>query len=176
MRFEALPLADAWLIEAEPHVDARGSFGRLWCAREFADRGLAPAFVQANLSTNPRAGTLRGLHWQEAPHAEVKLVRCLAGRILDVIVDLRRGSPTFGRHIAVPLAAGDGRQLYVPEGFAHGFQTLTDDVEVSYFVSAFHAPAAARGARWDDPALAIAWPLPVALISDRDRTWPDLTL
>ncbi|MGE0724198.1 MAG: dTDP-4-dehydrorhamnose 3,5-epimerase [Alphaproteobacteria bacterium] len=174
MRFHALPLDGAWIIEAEPLADARGTFTRLWCAETFAARGLVASFVQANLSTNARAGTLRGLHWQEPPHAEAKLVRCLSGRIHAVIVDLRPGSATRRRWHAVELSAGDGRQLYVPEGFAHGFQTLTDGVEVSYLVSAAHAPAASRGARWDDPALAIVWPLPVSTISDRDRAWPDL--
>jgi dTDP-4-dehydrorhamnose 3,5-epimerase len=176
MRFRPLPFDGAWIVEAEPAVDTRGSMARLWCAETFAARGLVASFAQASLSTNPRAGTLRGLHWQAAPHAEAKLVRCLSGRIHDVIVDLRQGSATRGRWYAVVLEGSSNCQIYVPAGFAHGFQTLTDDVQVSYLISAAYTPGAARGARWDDPALAIDWPLPVATISDRDRAWPDLVL
>lgn len=174
MRFHPLPGLDGpVLVEPEPFVDGRGTFARLWCRNEFAAAGLVAEIVQANLSVNPAAGTLRGLHWQAPPHGESKLVHCMRGRIFDVVVDLRPGSPAFGRWAAVELGAPDTRLLWVPEGFAHGFQTLVDDVEVAYHVSAFYVPGAARGLRWDDPALAIPWPLPVSRISEADRRWPD---
>ncbi|MCC7272786.1 MAG: dTDP-4-dehydrorhamnose 3,5-epimerase [Alphaproteobacteria bacterium] len=174
MRFVPLSLPGPCLVETEPFADERGAFARLWCRRAFAAAGLDADFVQANASFNPVAGTLRGLHWQAPPHGEAKLVRCVRGRIHDIVVDVRPDSPGFGRWAAVTLEAADGRSLYVPEGFAHGFQTLIDDVEVDYQVSAFYAPAAARGVRWDDPALAIAWPMPPTRISVADRSWPAL--
>jgi dTDP-4-dehydrorhamnose 3,5-epimerase len=172
MEFVALPLAGAFAINLEPVGDDRGWFARTWCEREFADHGLSTRFVQANVSFNRRTGTLRGLHWQEAPHAEAKLVRVTAGAIWDVMVDLRPGSPTYLRHAGLRLDTGSGRMAYVPEGFAHGFITLSDDTEVAYQMSEFYAPGAARGARWDDPAFGIEWPLEPAMISPKDRTWP----
>lgn len=175
MRIEPTTLADARLIDLERRGDKRGWFARTMDAQIFADQGMDSVFVQQNASMSAQAGTLRGLHFQRPPHAEAKLVRCLRGRILDVIVDLRRGSPTFLRHEGFELGADNGRMLYVPRGFAHGFQTLTDDVEVSYLVSAYYAPEAEGGLRWDDPRLGIAWPRPVAVISPKDAAWPLLS-
>jgi len=172
VKFLPLPLAGAFRVELERHVDERGYFARTYCAREFAEAGLEPTVAQASISWNPRRGTLRGMHWQAAPHAEAKLVRCAAGRIHDVLVDLRPDSPTHLRHVAVELSAESGDALYVPPGLAHGFLTLTDDCQVHYQMSTFHEPAAGRGARWDDPAFGIVWPAPIAVVSERDRSWP----
>jgi dTDP-4-dehydrorhamnose 3,5-epimerase len=162
-------LCDAFRIELEPHSDERGFFARSFCQREFEARGLAGRFVQGNLSFNHRRGTIRGMHWQAAPHAEAKLVSCTAGAIYDVIVDLRPASPTHLRWIAVELSANNRSMLYVPEGFAHGFQTLRDDTEVFYLMSEFYVPEAGRGFRWDDPRFGIPWPEELTVISDRDR-------
>ena len=172
MIFTPLSLAGAVLIDIERHEDERGFFARTLCAEEFAARGLQAAFVQDSLSHNRIRGTLRGLHLQRPPHAETKLVRCSRGAIYDVIVDLRPGSPTWGRWEGVVLSAENGRALYVPEGFAHGFLTLADETEVSYRISHPHKPEAATGLRYDDPRLGIVWPEPVAAISARDRSWP----
>lgn len=172
MIFRETTLADAWLIDLEWRGDERGGFARTMDAQEFAARGMDGVYVQQNASVSLKAGTVRGLHFQRPPHAEAKLVRCLRGRILDVIVDLRRESPSYMRHEGFELSAENGRMLYVPKGFAHGFQTLVDDVEVSYLVSAFYAPAAEGGLRYDDPRLAIDWPLPVTVISPKDVGWP----
>jgi dTDP-4-dehydrorhamnose 3,5-epimerase len=174
MRIELTTLAGARLIQLEKRGDERGWFARTMDARVFAEQGMDSEFVQQNASTSARAGTLRGLHFQRPPDAEAKLVRCLRGRILDVIVDLRRSSPTFLRHEGFELSAENGNMLYVPRGFAHGFQTLTNDVEVSYLVSAFYAPDAEGGLRWDDHRLGIAWPLPVSVISPKDAAWPHI--
>lgn len=168
-----LDLPGAFLVEPEPIRDDRGWFARAFCAETFAAHGLDPALRQINLSHNARAGTLRGLHLQRAPEAEAKLVRCARGRILDVIVDVRAGSPSFGRHVAIELSGADHRQVYVPKGFAHGFQTLEDLTDVVYCMSTDYAPAAQAGIRFDDPDLAIAWPLlDRAIVSDRDRAFP----
>lgn len=175
MIFHRLALPGAWLIEPEKRSDDRGFFARTWCRKEFTDNGLVDDFVQRNLSVNPHAGTLRGLHWQERPHGEVKLVQCSRGAIYDVIVDLRAGSPTYGQWLGVELRADDYRMLYAPEGFAHGFQTLEDDCEVAYLVSAPYVPEAGRGVRYDDPAIDVTWPRPVTRISDQDRNWPLLS-
>ena len=172
MRFEATPLAGAWLLWPERVLDERGFFARTWCRRELAARGLDPEIAQCSVSFNHRKGTVRGLHFQSAPHEEVKLVRVTRGAVFDVIVDLRPGSPTRGRHAGFTLSEGEGNQLYIPKGMAHGFQTLEDATEVSYQISAFYAPEAARGIRWDDPTLAIAWPEPVTVISEKDRALP----
>jgi dTDP-4-dehydrorhamnose 3,5-epimerase len=172
MKFVALPLAGAFEISIEPIGDDRGFFARTWCEREFAEHGLSTRFVQANVSFNRRKGTLRGMHWQREPHAEAKLIRVTAGAIWDVMVDLRPGSPTYLRHAGLRLEAGSGRMAYVPEGFAHGFVTLEDATEVGYQMSAFYAPEAARGARWDDPAFAIDWPMGPAVIAAKDEAWP----
>jgi len=176
VKFVALGVPGAFRIEIEPRTDARGAFARTFCAREFAARGLAERFVQTSLSLNARRGTLRGLHWQAPPHEEAKLVRCVRGRIYDVLVDVRRGSHAFRQHVAVELSADARDAVYVPPGVAHGFLTLEDDCEVHYAMSEPHAPDAARGARWDDPAFGIVWPEPPAVISERDRAWPDLPL
>jgi dTDP-4-dehydrorhamnose 3,5-epimerase len=174
MIYNETTLRDAWLIDLEPRGDERGSFARTMCAEEFAARGMAHRFVQQNMSTSAKAGTLRGLHFQRAPHTEAKLVRCTRGAILDIIVDLRAGSPSYLRHEAFELSATNGRQLYVPPGFAHSFQTLVDDCEVSYLVSAAYAPGAEGGLRYDDPLLGISWPRPVTAISAKDAAWPHL--
>jgi dTDP-4-dehydrorhamnose 3,5-epimerase len=173
MIFEPMSLAGAFIVEPELRRDARGFFARTWCREEFAAQGLNAGLAQCSVSLTDRRGTVRGMHYQDAPHQEAKLVRCVRGAIHDVIVDLRPASPTFRRHCAVELRAGSYRMVYVPEGVAHGFQTLEDDTEVAYQMSAFHRPDAARGVRWDDPAFAIRWPEPVRLISDRDRSYPD---
>ncbi|MDB5411226.1 MAG: dTDP-4-dehydrorhamnose 3,5-epimerase [Rhodospirillales bacterium] len=173
MNFVATRLAGAFLIEIEPHEDERGSFARTWCGREFAARGLVIEIAQCSLSTNKRAGTVRGLHFQRAPHDEVKLVRCQRGAIFDVIVDLRPDSATFRRWQGFELSADNHRELYVPQGFAHGFQTLTDDAEIFYQISEYYVSEAAGGVRWDDPAFRVVWPLPISTISDKDRHWPD---
>ncbi len=153
--------------------DERGAFLRLYCRETFAAAGTDFVPVQASLSENLLRHTLRGMHWQAAPSAERKLVRCARGAILDVALDLRPGSATWLRHIAVELRAEDSNALLIPPGCAHGFLTLTDDAAVEYMMDVPHAPALARGARWDDPAFGIVWPAPPAVISDRDRTWPD---
>jgi dTDP-4-dehydrorhamnose 3,5-epimerase len=173
MRFVETAIPGAFVVEPERHEDERGSFARTWCAREFAARGLNPRLVQCSASFNRRKGTLRGLHYQAAPHEEAKLVRCTRGAIFDVIVDLRPASPAFTRHVALVLSADAGTMLYVPEGVAHGFQTLADDTEVFYQMSEFHAPGHGRGVRWDDPGFAIAWPPGERTISARDRGYPD---
>jgi dTDP-4-dehydrorhamnose 3,5-epimerase len=172
--FVETDLAGAFVIALERREDDRGFFARTWCRREFEEAGLSTEIAQCNLSFNHRAGTLRGLHYQVAPDEEVKLIRCTRGAIYDVIVDLRRGSPTFKQWIGVELTAENRKALYVPEGFAHGYQTLVDETETVYQVSEFYAPGAERGLRWDDPALGIVWPEAAELIiSDKDRSWPD---
>jgi dTDP-4-dehydrorhamnose 3,5-epimerase len=170
--FHDTELKDARLIELRLLSDERGVFARTFSRDEFAQAGMDSTYVQQNMSVSARAGTVRGMHFQRAPHAEAKLVRCLRGAILDVIVDLRAGSPTFLRHQGFELSAANRHQLYVPRGFAHGFQTLVDDVEVSYLVSSAYAPAAEGGVRHDDPVLGIAWPLPASVISPKDASWP----
>ncbi len=174
MRYSPTPLTGATLIELEPRSDDRGWFSRTWCESEFAAEGLNTRWPQANVTRTHRAGTVRGLHWQADPHPEIKLVRCSAGAIWDVIVDLRPDSPTFRQWSAWELTSGNFRQLYIPAGFAHGFQTLTDEAEVTYLMSESYRPELARGCRWDDPSLAIPWPKPVSCISDRDRALPAL--
>jgi len=171
--FEPLPLAGAHRIRLERHADERGFFARTFCEREFAAHGLASRFVQGAVSWSRARGTLRGLHWQAEPHAEDKLIRATRGRIWDVIVDLRAESATFTRWHGETLVASEAMLLYVPRGFAHGFVTLEDDCEITYQMSAVHEPAAARGARFDDPAFAIDWPETGRLIlSERDRCFP----
>jgi dTDP-4-dehydrorhamnose 3,5-epimerase len=173
MIVSATRLADARLIDIEPQRDERGFFARIWCARELKAHGIDVDLAQENLSLNRRAGTLRGLHYQKPPHAEAKIVRCVRGAIFDVIVDIRPGSPTYGSWEGFRLDADNRRALYVPKRFAHGFQSLVDDTEVLYQMTAFHTPDSAAGFRGDDPAFAITWPLPVSAISARDRAWPD---
>ena len=172
MIFSETPLAGAFVVELEPLVDRRGFFARSFDAREFEARGMRAGVVQCNVSFNPARGTLRGLHLQLPPATEPKLVRCTRGAIHDVIVDMRPDSPTYLRHFAVELTAENRRQLYVPDMFAHGFLTLADDTEVSYNVGEYYTPGYERGLRYDDPRLGIAWPAPVAVISDKDAAWP----
>ena len=173
MLFRSTGLAGVRLIDLEPTRDERGLFARTFCTRELAAQGLETGFVQHSISVTERVGSVRGMHFQKSPHEEVKLLRCIRGAIHDVLIDIRPDSPTYGRCEAYELTAENRRQLYVPAGLAHGFQTLLPDTEVAYLISAFYAPAAAAGIRHDDPAFAIAWPLPVADISPKDRTWPD---
>lgn len=173
MIFKESYLKGAYVIELEKLQDERGFFARAWCQREFEIHGLTARIAQANISHNVKRGTLRGMHYQAAPHEEAKLVRCTKGAIYDVIVDLREGSPTYLHWIGVELAADGHRLLYVPEHFAHGFQTLEDDTEVTYQVTQFYTPASERGIRWDDPAIGIEWPLMPSVISKKDQGWPD---
>jgi dTDP-4-dehydrorhamnose 3,5-epimerase len=172
MIFAATQLDDAWLIEVEPREDQRGFFARTWCRQELAAQGLDTEIAQESLSYNRDRGTLRGLHFQRSPHEETKIVRCTRGGIFDVIVDLRPRSPTYLQWQGFELTAGNRKALYVPKGFAHGFQTLTDEAEIAYQISAFYAPDSAGGYRYDDPEFGIAWPLPVTAISERDLEWP----
>jgi dTDP-4-dehydrorhamnose 3,5-epimerase len=171
MQFVATKLEGACVIEPKLHEDSRGLFARTYCAREFSDHGLVAAYVQCNTSWNALKGTLRGLHYQLAPSSEVKLVRCTAGALVDVIVDLRPGSPTYLQHVVVELTARNRLALYIPEMFAHGFQTLEDGTEVFYQMSEFYTPKLSRGIRFDDPKIGIKWPLPVTSISDQDLSW-----
>jgi dTDP-4-dehydrorhamnose 3,5-epimerase len=173
MTFTETELEGAFVIDLDRIEDPRGFFARSWCAREFEEHGLNPRLVQCNVSRNGSRGTLRGMHYQVPPHEEAKLVRCTLGAIYDVIVDLRPRSSTYLRSFGSMLSAENHRALYVPEGFAHGFLTLTDESEVFYQMSEFYAPDAARGLRWNDPALAIEWPEAVTVIAERDRTYPD---
>jgi dTDP-4-dehydrorhamnose 3,5-epimerase len=170
--FSRCAVSGMYQIDVEPRVDERGSFARLWCAREFAEHGLLSRIVQINAQISPTAGTLRGLHYQLAPYQEVKVVRCSRGRVYDVVVDLRPESPTYRAWAAAELREADGRMLYVPEGCAHGYITLEASSEVVYLTSEFYSPAAAQGVRFDDPALGIEWPLAPVLVSQADRTWP----
>jgi dTDP-4-dehydrorhamnose 3,5-epimerase len=173
MRFIDTALPGVTIVEIEPHRDDRGFFARSWCEREAAARGLRLGSVQCNISHNRLKGTVRGMHYQAEPGEEAKLVRCTAGALFDVAVDIRPTSPTFGRHVGVELTAANRRMLYIPAGCAHGFMTLADDTEVFYQMSAEHAPEHDRGFRWNDPMFALEWPLDVAVISERDRTYPD---
>jgi dTDP-4-dehydrorhamnose 3,5-epimerase len=171
MRFTPTKPAGAYIIEPQPHADSRGLFARTFCANEFRAQGLVDVFVQCNTSWNVSKGTLRGLHFQLSPSSEVKLVRCTAGALWDVIVDLRPQSATYLQYVAVELSAGNRSALYIPEMFAHGFQTLEEGTEVFYQMSQFYAPKLARGIRYDDPKIGIKWPLPVTSISDLDLNW-----
>lgn len=176
MIFHELELRGAFVIEAEPSSDERGHFARIFCAREFAAHQLEPRVVQCNTSSTRLRGTVRGLHFQLPPHSETKLVRCVRGTIYDVIVDLRPASPTFLKWSSVTLNARDLRSLYIPAGFAHGFQSLEDSSEVFYQMSKYYYPDAARGIRWNDPAIGVDWPMAPTLISVRDRSYPLLDL
>jgi dTDP-4-dehydrorhamnose 3,5-epimerase len=174
--FRETDLPGAFLIDIEPRTDERGLFARTWCREEFAAHGLDTRVAQTSVSLNRKRGTLRGMHFQAPPRSEVKLVRCLRGAIYDVIIDLRPTSPTFLRHLGVELAGETRRALYIPEGFAHGFQTLADDVEISYQMTVPHAPEAARGVRWNDPAFGIEWPIASPILLARDAAYPDFTM
>jgi dTDP-4-dehydrorhamnose 3,5-epimerase len=175
MIFTQTPVSDAWIIDIERRGDDRGFFARTMCKVEFAEHGLIADYVQQNTAFSAERGTLRGMHFQTGSAAEAKLVRCLQGAIFDVIVDLRHRSPTYLKHAVFELKAEDRRQLYVPPGFAHGYQTLMDDTEISYLVSAPYTPAAEDGLKFDDRTLGIVWPLPVTGISAKDLSWPALT-
>jgi dTDP-4-dehydrorhamnose 3,5-epimerase len=170
--FSRTPIEGVAVIDLEPREDFRGFFARTFCTEEFEAAGLDPRVDQCNLSFNHQAGTLRGMHYQVAPHPEAKLVRCIRGSMVDVIVDMRPDSPTRLQHVAVKLTAANRRSFYVPPYFAHGYQSLEDDTEVLYQVAGSYEPSAEQGLRYDDPALGIEWPLPVTAISEKDASWP----
>ena len=170
--FTETPLAGAYLIDLEPHRDERGFFARTFCRHEFESYGLNPKVAQCNISYNLKGGTVRGMHYQKPPHSEAKLVRCVRGEIQDVIVDLRPDSNTYRQHFSVELSADSRRALFVPEFFAHGFQTLVDETEVEYQMSEFYDPASSAGFRYDDPAFHFKWPKEVSVISAQDLAWP----
>ncbi|MPZ78386.1 MAG: dTDP-4-dehydrorhamnose 3,5-epimerase [Deltaproteobacteria bacterium] len=176
MIFTETKLPGAYIIELERLADERGFFARAFCRDEFEQHGLNSSVAQCNISFNRKKGTLRGMHYQVAPHSEAKLVTCVAGSVYDVIIDLRTDSATYSQWLAVELSAHQRSMLYIPEGFAHGFQTLEDDTEVFYQMFQFYQPAAGRGVRWDDPAFAIRWPDGPRILSDRDRSYPDFRL
>lgn len=173
MTFSETGIAGAWVVDQAPREDERGFFARMWCEEVFAARGLVARFPQANDAFSRYRGTLRGLHYQAAPHGEVKLMRCVRGAIFDVIVDVRGDSPTRFRWFGVELSAANRRMLYVPEGCAHGYLTLVDDTEVIYPVSTPYTPSSERGVRWDDPLFGIEWPEVPAHVSPKDAAWPD---
>lgn len=173
MNFISTEIQGVWLIDVEPSTDERGFFARVWCQREFAARGCSLPPVQASIASSQYRGTLRGLHYQLPPHEEAKLVRAIRGAAYVVAVDLRPASPSYRRWIGVELSAQNRRSLYVPPGCAQGYQTLADDTEMLYQISEFYQPAAARGVRYDDPLFDITWPLPVAIVSQKDQHWPN---
>ncbi|ASY63462.1 dTDP-4-dehydrorhamnose 3,5-epimerase [Sinorhizobium sojae CCBAU 05684] len=175
MKFGALPIAGAFLIDIEERKDERGFFARTFCVREFASQGLETVWVQMNTSLTKRKGSVRGMHFQRRPSAEAKLVRCVKGAVFDVIVDLRKGSPTYGHWHGVELTHENRTTIYIPTGCAHGFQTLEGDTELLYLHSAFYSPEHEAGLRFDDPDIAISWPLPITEISLKDRQHPSLT-
>jgi dTDP-4-dehydrorhamnose 3,5-epimerase len=174
LKLISTPLKDAYVLELVPNEDERGIFARTFCKEEFKKFGLSTEFVQQSTSYNRKKGTLRGMHFQKAPHAEIKLVRCTRGAFFDVIVDLRPDSPTFKQHFSIELSADNRKTVYIPEGFAHGFQTLTDDAEIFYQMSVPFNAASASGARWNDPAFGIKWPqIENRIISDKDSNYPN---
>ena len=173
MKFDEVPLPGAYLIELEPMVDERGFFARTWCEEEFRLHGLNASLAQCSVSFNTRRNTLRGMHYQSEPHAEAKVVRCIAGAIYDVLLDLRPGSPTYLGWYAAELSAANRRMLYIPEGFAHGFQTLVDHCEVFYQISRPYSPEYARGVRWNDPRFGIEWPDRNPILSPKDSAFAD---
>ncbi len=173
MEFIETTLAGAFVVRPRRIDDHRGFFARAFCADEFREHGLNPDMLQLNVGFSHKQGTVRGLHYQKAPHAEAKFVRCTRGAVYDVVVDIRPDSPTRGRWVGVELTADNGSMLYAPEGLAHGYQTLVDETEIYYMTTARYAAASAHGVRFDDPAFGIEWPLPVSVISDPDRSWPD---
>jgi dTDP-4-dehydrorhamnose 3,5-epimerase len=175
MIFSETKLKGAYVIDIDKHEDHRGFFARAWCLNEFAEHNLNTKIVQVNIGFSHLKGTLRGLHYQEAPYEEAKLVRCTSGSLYDVIVDLRKVSPTFGQWIGVELSANNHRMVYVPEGFAHGYLTLEDDTELFYQTSQFYNQGFARGIRYNDPAFHIQLPLSIQSISENDRNWPDFS-
>lgn len=174
MIFVETDLTGAYILDLERREDERGFFARAFCRNEFEAHGLKPMIAQANIASNRKRGTLRGMHFQYPPAAETKLVRCTRGAIVDIIVDLRPESPTYLRHIAVELNADNQRALYIPERFAHGYQVLRDNTDTSYQVGEFYSPGSESGLRFDDPRLGLSWPLPVTVISEKDRAWRSL--
>lgn len=173
MIFQETPLKGAFVLELKKLEDDRGFFARSYCQKEFEEHGLVPRIVQANVSYNIKKGTLRGMHYQIHPYEETKLVRCTCGAIYDVIIDLRKSSPTYRQWFGIELTAENRKMLFVPESFGHGFQTLKEDTEVTYMVSQFYAPGAERGIRWNDPSFGIQWPTGVEVISPKDAHWED---
>jgi len=174
MIFKEIKLPGAFIIDIEKYEDDRGFFARAWCQNEFEAQGLNTHWVQANLGFSKKRGTIRGLHYQVAPHAEIKLIRCIRGAVYDVIVDLRPDSPTYKQWLGVELSADNHKMLYIPAGFAHGYQALEDESETFYQVSQFYAPGAEKGLRWNDPTFNIEWPITKNLIlSEKDKNWPD---
>jgi dTDP-4-dehydrorhamnose 3,5-epimerase len=176
MIFRETTLPGAFVVELEKKTDSRGFFSRAFCAREFADHGLNPKVVQANLSYNDARGTIRGMHYQVAPASEPKFIRCIRGAIWDVIIDMRPESPTYLEHFGIELSADNRLALYVPDMFAHGNQALTDGTEMFYLLGEYYTPGYERGVRYDDPAIGIEWPLPATVLSDKDANWPLLNL
>ena len=172
MRFTETDVVGARVIDPTPHQDDRGRFMRAWCSREFAQSGITFVPVQANMGLSVRKGTVRGMHFQEAPALEAKLVRCTRGAMFDVVLDLRQESPSYRKWYGVELSAENGRMLYVPEGCGHGYQTLEESTEMYYMTSALYTPSASRGVRFDDPAFGIQWPLAASVVSEQDRNWP----
>lgn len=176
MKILETPLKDAYIVDIEPLEDERGFFARTWCQEEFSALGLNTKIAQCSTSYNKRRGTLRGMHYQAEPYAEVKLVKCTRGAIYDVILDIRLSSPTYKSWYAVELTEENRRTLYIPEGFAHGFQTLEDETEVYYQISEFYHPECSKGIRWNDPAFALRWPIETRIMSERDLQFPDFIL
>jgi dTDP-4-dehydrorhamnose 3,5-epimerase len=176
MLFTETAVKGAYIIELEPITDDRGFFARSWCVKEFEKHHLNPTVVQINVGFSHKQGTLRGIHYQVAPYEEVKLVRCTMGAIYDIAVDLRPDSLSYKQWVGVELTAENRKMLYVPEGCGHGYQTLADNTEIQYQTSQFYDRESSRGARFDDPVFGIKWPLPVQVISDADKNWPDYTL
>lgn len=176
MKFEPTPLKDAWAVSLAPIGDERGYFARAFCRKEFEEHGLNPTVVQCNTSFSKEAGTLRGMHYQIDPAPEAKTVRCIRGSFYDVIVDMRPESPTYLQHFGIELTADNGKMLYVPGNFAHGFFTLEPDTQAFYMVSEYYTPGCERGIRYDDPALGIEWPAPVNVLSEKDAAWPLLEM
>ena len=172
MIFQETKIQGAHVIDLERRTDSRGCFARAWCQREFDAHGLNARLAQVNVSTNVTQGTLRGMHYQSPPHREAKVVSCTRGAMYDVAIDLRPESPSYMQWVAAELTAENRRMLFIPEGCAHGFQTLLDDTELLYFMSDFYSPGHSLGVRYDDPAFGISWPLPVTCISEADRAWP----
>jgi dTDP-4-dehydrorhamnose 3,5-epimerase len=172
MRFTKTILGGVWVIDPNPHEDNRGHFMRVWCAHEFAEHYIDFLPVQANMAFTLKKGTIRGMHFQESPALEAKLIRCTQGTIYDVAIDLRPNSPTWGQWYGIELNAKNGRSLYVPEQCAHGYQTLEKNTEIHYMTSGYYTPTLARGSRFDDPVFNIKWPIPVTEVSEQDRIWP----
>lgn len=172
MRFQMTEIVDARVIDSSPHQDGRGRFMRAWCAREFGEEGINFVPVQANMGFSVQRGTIRGMHYQEVPALESKLVRCTKGSIFDVVLDLRPESVSYHKWYGLELSAENGRMLYVPERCAHGYQTLEENTEMYYMTSAFYTASAVRGVRFDDPAFCIQWPLAPTMVSEQDRNWP----